>query len=107
MQLENLCESFNRYTPVSKIWNYIQRFKRVSTPKLPKNDEWIRSFMDKYAPQAPENEIDEFRYNISLIKMGILRMGIFTIYLARIQCSPKVTKRYYTWLGRHSICSYS
>ncbi|KAG7311010.1 hypothetical protein JYU34_003863 [Plutella xylostella] len=59
-----LCESFNRYTPVSTIWNYIRRFKRVALPKTPKNDEWIPSFLDKYAPQSPpEKQIDEASLN--------------------------------------------
>jgi ribonuclease HI len=45
-----LSESFNRYTPVTIIWNYIRRFKRASSSKQSKNDEWILDFFEKYAP---------------------------------------------------------
>lgn len=59
-----LCESFNRYTPVSMIWNYIRRFKRAACRKAPKNDEWIPSFFDKYAPiSPPEKNIDREKLN--------------------------------------------
>lgn len=48
-----LCESFNRNTPVSRIWNYMRRFKRVSIQKHSKNDDWLPSFLDKFAPLSP------------------------------------------------------
>lgn len=55
----SLCESFNRQTPVTVIWNYIRRFKRASSVSRPKNSEWIPSFLDKYAPDdPPEKYID-------------------------------------------------
>lgn len=55
-----LCESFNRYTPVSIIWNYIRRFKRIGIQNRPKNDEWVTSFLNKYAPLSPpEKDIDK------------------------------------------------
>ncbi|KAI5637222.1 reverse transcriptase (RNA-dependent DNA polymerase) domain-containing protein [Phthorimaea operculella] len=54
-----LCEYFNRYTPVSLIWNYIRKFKRIKITNRPKNDEWIPSFLDKYAPlTSTEIEIE-------------------------------------------------
>lgn len=56
---KSLCESFNRFTPISMIWNYMKKFKRLSIQKLPKNDEWIPSFFNKYAPPSPpEKNID-------------------------------------------------
>lgn len=55
-----LCESFNRYTPVSNIWNYIRRFKRASVTRQSKNDEWIQEFLNKYAPISPtETDINQ------------------------------------------------
>lgn len=55
----NLCGSFNRYTPVSLIWNYIRKFKRIRIQNCSKNDEWIPKFLDKYAPMSPpEKEIN-------------------------------------------------
>lgn len=43
----NLCASFNRFTPVSRVWNFIRRFKRIGNLKRPKNDEWIPDFFRK------------------------------------------------------------
>lgn len=60
----SLCEAFNRYTPVSMIWNHIRRFKRAGCRKSSKNDEWIPSFVNKFAPLSPpEKDIDTVRLN--------------------------------------------
>lgn len=59
-----LCDAFNRYTPVSTIWNYIRRFKRAACRSIFHNDEWITPFLDKYAPLSPpEKDIDISRLN--------------------------------------------
>ncbi|CAF4764595.1 unnamed protein product [Pieris macdunnoughi] len=43
----NLCSSFNRMTPVSRIWGYMKRFKRIgSCHDRFFNDEWVPSFID-------------------------------------------------------------
>lgn len=48
---KNLCESANlknnRYTPISKIWSYIRKFKRINIASPLKSDEFIPGFLDK------------------------------------------------------------
>lgn len=66
-----LCESFNRYTPVSYIWNYIRRFKRIGTQPRVKNDEWLSSFFDKFAPRSPpEKDVNKDQLNCYFIQNG-------------------------------------
>lgn len=43
----NLCSSFNRYTPITRVWNYVKRFKRINIPSASKNDEWLPKFIEK------------------------------------------------------------
>lgn len=53
----NLCTSFNRMTPVSLIWGYIKRFKRIgSSQNRHLNDEWVPSFLDKLADSSHLNK---------------------------------------------------
>lgn len=48
-----LCESFNRNTPMSTIWNYMRKFKRIYTDKnIYRNDDWIPHFIKKLALQS-------------------------------------------------------
>lgn len=52
---KSLCASLNRYTPISTIWNYIRRFKRINVTNRPKNDEWIPDFIKKLVHTNPCN----------------------------------------------------
>lgn len=42
-----LCNSFNRTTPISKIWNYIKMFKHRKASNKSYSDEFIDGFFDK------------------------------------------------------------
>lgn len=54
---KSLCSSFNRFTPVSRVWNFIRRFKRININRnLSKNDEWIESFLEKLAQPSNNND---------------------------------------------------
>ncbi|RVE41320.1 hypothetical protein evm_014034 [Chilo suppressalis] len=52
----NLCHSFNRYTPITRIWNFIRRFKGINSKFSSKRDEWIPNFIDKFSEPANHNE---------------------------------------------------
>lgn len=76
----NLCHSFNRYTPVGIIWNFIRRFKRITSQSRSKNDEWIPSFLDKFAPLMPPQQQFGFRKGRSAVES-------FTSFIADIRNS--------------------
>lgn len=55
----NLCKTFNRTTPISRIWNFIRIFKKLGNRNKTKSDEWIPSFLDRLAPDsAPGKSVD-------------------------------------------------
>lgn len=56
---KELCTSFNRITPVGKIWNFIKKFKNSYNYSAIKNDEWIPNFVNKCAPNL---HIDRKKY---------------------------------------------
>ncbi|KAI8420096.1 hypothetical protein MSG28_008678 [Choristoneura fumiferana] len=52
----DLCSTFNRMTPISRIWAYIRRFKRIgSSHNRYLNDEWVPSFLDKISNSSQFN----------------------------------------------------
>lgn len=66
-----LCETFNRYTPIATVWNYIRKFKNISSFKSVKNDTWVDAFLDKYAPLSPpEKEIDNNLISSAFEQLG-------------------------------------
>ncbi|CAK1581898.1 unnamed protein product [Parnassius mnemosyne] len=53
----NLCTSFNRMTPISRIWNYMKRFRRIgSSHNRYLADDWIPSFLDNITDSSQLNE---------------------------------------------------
>lgn len=48
----NLCNTFNRTTPISKIWNMIKMFKGVKSSIRSYKDEFIPSFLDKLSDNS-------------------------------------------------------
>lgn len=52
----NLCNSFNRTTPISKIWNYIKMFKGIKANNKSYCDEFVNSFLDKLAANGKDVE---------------------------------------------------
>lgn len=53
-----LCDSFNRNTPISTIWNYMRKFKRIYTDRnIYRNDEWVPQFIKKLALQSNSSNI--------------------------------------------------
>lgn len=60
---KKLCSSFNRHTPISRVWNYIRRFKRINTNRnISKNDEWIGNIIDKLAQTANNDTNIDLEY---------------------------------------------
>lgn len=58
-----LCTSLNRYTPITKIWNYVRRFKRIHVNRNQyRNDEWIPDFIAKLS-KASESNIDRNNFS--------------------------------------------
>lgn len=56
---QDLCNSFNRLTPVSRIWEYIKKFKKIGTNRNKHfNDEWVPSFINNLADNS---EVDTSR----------------------------------------------
>lgn len=52
----NLCSTFNRMTPISRIWGYIKKFKRIgSSHNRYLNDEWVPSFLDNISDTSQLN----------------------------------------------------
>lgn len=49
---ERLCTSFNRDTPISRIWNYIKKFKRIGSSVTLKQDDWIPAFLNKLSDNS-------------------------------------------------------
>lgn len=52
----HLCETFNRTTPISRIWNLVKRFRGVRTSNRSYKDEFIEPFINKLSDN--ENLID-------------------------------------------------
>lgn len=52
---KNLCTTFNRYTPISRIMNFIKRFNRLKIGSNSKNDSFIPEFFDKFTKTEVEN----------------------------------------------------
>lgn len=59
---QNLCSSFNRLTPVSRIWGYIKKFKKIGTNRNKNiNDEWVPSFLDNME-DSTEIDVNRLEY---------------------------------------------
>lgn len=52
----NLCNSFNRCTPLTLIWNYMRKFNKTFISKHASNNSWISDFLKKYTPDFVLNE---------------------------------------------------
>lgn len=59
----SLCESFNRLTPITRIWNYMKRFNKTSnSSSRNSNALWVDDFLRKYTPDTVETDfqVDEY-----------------------------------------------
>lgn len=54
---KNLCSSFNRNTPITKIWRFIKIFNKKSSVSQSKDEEFLADFFDKVAPNQPSVNI--------------------------------------------------
>ncbi|CAH2095325.1 unnamed protein product [Euphydryas editha] len=53
---KSFCNSINRVTPMSKIWDMMKRFNRTYTRSNKFNcDNWIDNFLNKYTPAHADN----------------------------------------------------
>ena len=50
-----LCNSFHRCTPLSRIWNYMRKFNKSFTYKSD-DDSWVQDFLRKYTPDFVKNK---------------------------------------------------
>ena len=46
----SLCETFNRYTPLSVIWNFMRKYNKTYHYSRPESDAWVFDFLKKYTP---------------------------------------------------------
>lgn len=53
----DLCASFNRSTPISRIWKYIKKFKKIGSNNHNKNfnNEWVPTFLDSLSDSTEIN----------------------------------------------------
>lgn len=52
----DLCNSFNRFTPLSVIWRFMRKFNKTYVPRhFDGNHEWILDFLQKYTPDSVAN----------------------------------------------------
>lgn len=50
----SLCESFNRTTPLSRVWQISKRFNKTFTPPSNNISPWVFDFLKKYTPDSVE-----------------------------------------------------
>lgn len=51
-----LCETFNRHTPLSVIWNHMKKFNKTFVNRHINNDNnWITTFLEKFTPDFVDN----------------------------------------------------
>lgn len=60
-----LCSTFNRYTPITQVWNYMKIFKRMKTQSQYKNDVWIPDFISKFS-----QDNNSTRLNTSIFQLN-------------------------------------
>lgn len=66
-----LCTSLNRYTAISKIWNYVRRFKRIHLNRnIHRNDEWIPDFISKFSQTLDNSNIDNNNFEALFLSEG-------------------------------------
>lgn len=79
---QTLCSSFNRLTPVSRIWGYIKKFKRIGTNRNKNiNDEWVPSFLDNLADctEIDDNRLKYLFENASENDVNVFLKNNFTL----------------------------
>ncbi|KAH9634083.1 hypothetical protein HF086_001285 [Spodoptera exigua] len=96
----NLCESFNRNTPISKIWNYIKMFKGRKTHNKSLSDEFVLPFLDKLSDNGSDGIVD---VDICTGAFDNVQPGILIKILSDLGIPGKFCKWIYSFLNERIL----
>ncbi|KAH9636876.1 hypothetical protein HF086_010657 [Spodoptera exigua] len=96
----NLCESFNRNTPISKIWNYIKMFKGRKTHNKSLSDEFVLPLLDKLSDNGSDGIVD---VDICTGAFDNVQPGILIKILSDLGIPGKFCKWIYSFLNERIL----